>query len=56
MNPQETEHPGQGQAKATMEMRSSGNRVGASLKDAAGLLGLDEDLLVKKVRIHTQGN
>ena len=49
VNPQETEHPGQGEAKARMEMRSSGGMVGASLKDAAGLLGLDEDLLVKKV-------
>ncbi|CAM9139822.1 unnamed protein product [Laminaria digitata] len=46
---EETEHPGQGEAKARMEMRSSRSAVGASLKDTAGLLGLDEDLLVKKV-------
>ena len=53
MNPQETEHPGQGEAKARMEMRGSGARAGASLEDTAGLLGLDVDLLVKKVRTRT---
>lgn len=45
---QETENPAQGEAKATMKTKSSGQEGGVSLEQMAGMLGLEAECLVKK--------
>lgn len=47
--PKDVESPEQGGAKATMRVRSSEGEGAVGLKQVAGLLGLEEECLVKKV-------